>query len=241
MGHNLNIAIIGDYDGAYAPHLATEKAVLHAANLLAIEPKITWMDTLELKGAASKQLVPFDAIWCGPGSPYKSMEGAMEVIQYARENNIPFLGTCSGFQHVIVEYVRNVLKQKTATHQEYEPNATDAAVNLLNCAIKTDFIHIILDETSKAFRFYGKKDKITEATHCNYGLNLVYQAPLHANGLKIVGFDKENHKARVVEIAENDFFVATLYLPQMISKENMPHPLVNSLLEAAIQKNLRIK
>jgi CTP synthase (UTP-ammonia lyase) len=94
MTKTINIGIIGEYDGKKTSHIATDTAINHAANHLAIKASVTWLPTpLFLTRAGQKKLEQFDAFWASPGSPYESMEGAITAIQLARESKRPFIGT----------------------------------------------------------------------------------------------------------------------------------------------------
>src|SRR5208282_6192757 len=72
---------------------------------------------------------------CSPGSPYKSLDGALAGIRYARENKVPFIGTCGGFQHLVIEYARNVMGFKDAAHAESDPYASCLFITPLSCSL----------------------------------------------------------------------------------------------------------
>jgi CTP synthase (UTP-ammonia lyase) len=94
MHQTLRIGIIGDYDPELRYHVATNDALNHAAAALSISLKSSWIPTPSLtEDSAMKTLNPFHALWCAPGSPYKSMDGALEGIRFAREQGRPFMGT----------------------------------------------------------------------------------------------------------------------------------------------------
>ena len=93
---------------------------------------------------AATRVFGFSGLWCVPTSPYRSMEGALLAIRYARESGVPFLGTCGGFQHAVIEYARNVLGWADAEHAETAPDAARAVISLLECP---------LVETSGVVRF----------------------------------------------------------------------------------------
>lgn len=77
----------------------------------------------------------YDAFWCAPGSPYRSLTGALDAIRFAREERVPFIGTCGGFQHAVIEYARNVLGFADARHAEYDPYASsDLFISALSCS-----------------------------------------------------------------------------------------------------------
>ncbi len=94
MSKTLQIGIIGDYNPESRYHRATNEAIQHAAAALQVRADISWLPTPELEGAqAAGRLAVYDGLWCAPGSPYDSMQGALEGIRYAREKGKPFVGT----------------------------------------------------------------------------------------------------------------------------------------------------
>ncbi len=94
MDRGVKVGIIGDYDPQSRYHVATDEALAHAAAALAIPLTTSWIPTQSLaKGSVGTTLKPFHALWCAPGSPYKSMDGALQAIQFAREQGWPFMGT----------------------------------------------------------------------------------------------------------------------------------------------------
>src|SRR6266699_1724699 len=130
------LAIVADFDPRSPTHAATNDAIKQSAarSNLAIEPK--WIETTELAEFESvKRLAEFSGIWIGPGSPYRRMEGALAAIRFAREQAVPLLGTCGGFQHIILEYARNVLGVTDAEHQESAPTASPLFISRLACSL----------------------------------------------------------------------------------------------------------
>jgi CTP synthase (UTP-ammonia lyase) len=94
MSQSLYVGIIGDYDANRLSHIATNGAIGHAARALSVTVERTWLPTLSLDEPGSEAtLTSFDALWCAPGSPYKSMDGALGAIRFAREHDWPFIGT----------------------------------------------------------------------------------------------------------------------------------------------------
>lgn len=99
MDHSVKIGIIGDFNSEYAAHRATNAALTHCAAAFGMNLIIQWLPTEGFDHGTDGILKSFDGLWCAPGSPYNSMTGALNAIRYARENNVPFIGTCGGFQH----------------------------------------------------------------------------------------------------------------------------------------------
>ena len=126
----IRIGLIGDYNPAVTAHQAIPRALALTGDTLRVPIDHEWIPTEEIHDAA--RLSGFDGLWCVPASPYRSMEGALRAIRFAREQGRPFLGTCGGFQHAIIEYARNVLGWADAEHAETAPNAARPVITPLS-------------------------------------------------------------------------------------------------------------
>jgi CTP synthase (UTP-ammonia lyase) len=216
------IAIVGERIADFPPHVATDDAIAHAADALGVEITARWVATDEPLPAA-------DAIWCAPGSPYRSLDGALAALRHARERGVPALGTCGGCQHMLLEFGRNVLGLADAQHAEYDPYASRLFVTPLTCEVAGRTMHVTLDPAS---RLYGGATDVQEQYYCNFGLNPDYREQLDAAGFRITGVDADGD-ARVFELDDHPFYVATLFVPQMRSQPGRPHPVVSEFVAAA--------
>jgi CTP synthase (UTP-ammonia lyase) len=177
-----------------------------------------------------KRLSEFTGLWIGPGSPYKSMDGALSAIHFARQNGIPLLGTCGGFQHIILEYARNVLNFADAEHEESAPQAQRLFISRLACSLVGRTMAITLAPDSKLAGIYGRTS-VHEQYLCNFGVNPLYVEMLHSGPLAVVGSDAEG-LIRAVELPGHPFFVGTLFMPQLSSSPSQPHPVVSAFVTA---------
>jgi CTP synthase (UTP-ammonia lyase) len=226
----MKLAIIGDYNDNFRPHQATNEAIKHSIEKYKIKLDFEWLSTDTIESNFEHIISAYKGFWIAPGSPYKSMTGALKIIQYTRENNIPTIGTCGGFQHIVIEFARNVLGITDAEHAEYDPYSSKLVVNPLSCSLAGQTLEIELTEKlSKTFRIFGT-DKIKEKYYCNFGLNPEYQNQLDDKGFRIVGTDNQN-EARILELENHLFFIATLFVPQDNSTEENPHKLVTAFLK----------
>ena len=237
MVESVRVGIIGDHDPGKPSHEATEAALDHAARSLGVPVGVEWLATGILEERASGDIERFDAFWCAPGSPYESMDGAIGMIRVVRESRKPFIGTCGGFQHVLIEYARNVLGFSDATHAEYDPDAQNLFVTPLYCTLSGQRERIEVLPGSKAHKVYGEPEAEEEYL-CNFGLAPERRTLLEKSGLRVSGVD-QNDEARVVELPDHDFYVATLFVPQMRSSAGSPHPLVVAFLRAACKPRSR--
>jgi len=111
----IRIALVGDFDPAVTAHRAIPEALRLSARRIGVAVEPEWVHTAAV-GAAAESLAGFSGIWCVPSSPYVSEAGALAAIEWARCFHRPVLGTCGGFQHAVLEYVRNVLGERSADH-----------------------------------------------------------------------------------------------------------------------------
>lgn len=228
MRKNIAIGLIGDYNQSVPAHRAAPLALQHAARALHIEIGFEWVPTEEVTSAS--RISRFDGLWCVPASPYRSMEGALLAIRYARENRLPFLGTCGGFQHAVVEYARNVLGWADAEHAETAPDAARAVISPLECALVEVTGPVRLFSGSRIASAYGVSET-TEGYRCRYGLNPEFQAALVAGPLRAAA-DDETGEVRAVELDGHPFFVATLFQPERAALNGGSAPLVVAFASA---------
>ena len=128
------IALIGDHDSAVVAHRGIPLALGLAVGAARQPVDWAWVHTSTLLGDVTARLEIFDGIWCVPGSPYANTNGALDAIRVARERRIPFLGTCGGFQHALLEYAGAVWGVPAPAHAELDPSAVDPAIAPLTCA-----------------------------------------------------------------------------------------------------------
>lgn len=227
---DVRIALIGDYDASVVANQAIPRA-LQLATRRPAKVEGTWVATPSLEQDADAQLAGFHGLWCVPASPYRSMEGALGAIRFARERGTPFLGTCGGFQHVLLEYARSVLGLEEADHAEIRPGAAVPFIAPLSCSLVERSGKVLFAPGSRIRAAYGR-DFAEEPYHCSYGLNPRYASLLHGRSLKVVAVD-EDGDARAVELDGHSFFVATLFQPERAALHDRSHPLVEAYLAAA--------
>jgi CTP synthase (UTP-ammonia lyase) len=226
--HPIRIALIGDYDPQVTAHQAIPVALEMAAEHSGLHVQWQWLATDEIH--AETALHAFDGFWCVPASPYRNMDGALLAIRFAREQQRPFLGTCGGFQHAVLEYARNVLGWSDAEHGETAPDAARAILTPLTCALVEAVDTIHLREGSLLARAYESAE-IHEGYRCRYGVNPQFEEALLKRELHAVGHDSEQG-LRAVELSGHPFFVATLFQPERAALKGVLPPLVGAFVEA---------
>jgi CTP synthase (UTP-ammonia lyase) len=164
------------------------------------------------------------------------MDGALAAIRHAREHQVPLLGTCGGFQHLILEFARHVLGRADADHEETSPGAPDLAVTALTCSLAGQTHPVRIVAGTRAATIYGV-DEVLEPFFCSYGLNSAYRPLLEARGLVISGVDRFG-EVRIIELPAHPFFVGTLFVPQARHRPTEPHPLISAFIAAAASPQL---
>jgi CTP synthase (UTP-ammonia lyase) len=148
------------------------------------------------------------------------------------ENSIPFLGTCGGFQHAVIEYARNVLGWQDAGHAETDSEGR-MVIAPLSCSLVETSAVVELRANTLIARAYGR-ESIEEGYHCRYGVDSAFAAELEQGDLRVTGWDEEG-EIRAVELVTHPFFVATLFQHERHALDGRPAPLVQALLRAAAQ------
>jgi len=227
----LRVGLVGDHKASTPAHAAIPETLRILGETAALPAEAVWIPTsgLDAERVLGAEL---DALWAVPGSPYASLEGALEGIRFARERGVPFLGTCGGFQHAVVEFFRNVLHEAGADHAESNPAAVMPVIDLLECSLVEEVERIRLAPGSRAAAALGAEET-TERYRCRYGFARSYWHRLQGTALRVTGTGGSG-EPRVLELDGHPYFVATLFQPELRTRdEGRAHPLVRALLEAA--------
>lgn len=221
------IFILGDFVLSSPTHLATNAALDHSKAYLGIDLETVWIATDEI---SKDVLTAADGFLVAPGSPYRDMESVLFAITYARANQIPALGTCGGFQHMVIEYARNVLGFGSVNHAEYDPDAPDLLIYKLPASLAGKQKTITFTRGSMAAGLQGSLSAV-ESYFCSFGVNPGFRAQLENGPMQFSGKDDEGDM-RLLELPDHPFFFGTLYVPQAKSTLEHPHPVITGFLRA---------
>ncbi|MDQ6695715.1 MAG: hypothetical protein M3014_15110 [Chloroflexota bacterium] len=235
---NVRIGLIGDHNPDVVAHRAIPTALELAGKVVGCNVEPVWIGTTEVEPDPAGQLPGYDGLWCVPASPYASMEGALRAICFARERQVPFLGTCGGFQHVLIEYARDVLGIASADHAESNPDAEVLFITPLTCALRGVKGPINLAPGSRIREMYGEAT-VMEEYMCGFGLNPSFRALLENSPLHVTG-DDPSGDARVLELEGPPFYMATLFQPERSAFGGSPHPLIAAYVQAAVRSSIRV-
>ena len=230
----LRVALIGDRSDDVIAHQAIPPALELACRRLGLRQEHDWLHTASLAQPTTPTLAPYDAIWAVPASPYANQHAAIDAIRHARERDIPFLGTCGGYQHALLEYARNVLGREDADSFEDNPDTLFPLVSPMVCELRDTGGDITLATDSELAGFYGKS-LIRETYNCGFGLNRDFQHLFDDSGLLFVAHDLAGDP-RALTLPQHRFFYGVAFQPERSSLQDQSHPLIEAFLHAACKR-----
>ena len=238
----VTIAIVGKYVKLEDSYLSVTESLHHAGFANNVNVNIKYIDCETVtKENASNILEEIDGIIVPGGFGNRGIEGKINTIEYARKNNIPFLGICLGMQMAVVEYARNVLGLKDANSEEFDENCKNQVIHIMddqkNINKKGGTMRLgkypcILKKGSLAHELY-EKDEISERHRHRFEYNNEYKERLEKAGLMCTGTSPDGRLVEIVELPTHPYFIAGQFHPEFKSRPDRPSPLFVGLVKAA--------
>ncbi len=248
----VSIGIVGKYVEYEDSYKSLKEALAHGALAHNLKLKVTWIEAegLETKEADDRsyesQLEGFDGILVPGGFGKRGIEGMLNAIRYARENEVPYFGICLGMQTACIEYARNVCGLSAANSSEFDPATPHrviyklrelTGVEEMGGTMRLGAWPCMLETGSLAARAYGKIE-ISERHRHRYEFNREYEAVLTGAGLRITGTTPDATYVEIVEIPGHPFFLGCQFHPEFKSKPLEPHPLFREFVGASYRNRL---
>jgi len=250
----VKVGIVGKYFdiGSFVlrdSYVTVIEAIKHATWNNSRVPEIVWIDSKEFEKDEKnlKKLDGVDALIVPGGFGESGVEGKILAIKYARENDIPYLGLCYGFQLAVVEFSRNVCGMKGANTTEIDPMTKYPVIDLLpwqkkilqeskyGATMRLGGQQIVIKKGTLAHKIYGK-DVVVERFRHRYEINPVYVKVLEENGFVFSGESAKNEGImQIGELPMNKFFIGTQAHPEFTSRPLRPNPMFDGLIKAAIK------
>ena len=241
----VTIAIVGKYVKLEDSYLSVTESLHHAgfANNVKVNVKYIDCETVTRENAENI-LGELDGIIVPGGFGNRGIEGKINTIEYARKNNVPFLGICLGMQMAVVEYARNVLKLADANSEEFDENSKNQVIHIMEeqkeidnkggtmrlgkypCKIKKDTLAYKLYET----------EEISERHRHRFEYNNQYKEQLEKAGMICSGTSPDGKLVEIVEIPSHPYFIASQFHPEFKSRPDRPGPLFKGLVKAAKER-----
>ena len=251
----VRVAVVGKYTQLLEAYKSLGEALSHGGIANRYKVKIKWIDSEDIeKDGAAAHLNDVSAVLVPGGFGSRGTEGKIKAIEYARENNLPFLGICFGMQMAVIETMRHLAGIKDANTTEIAGGSCTPVVGLmtewdkegakqirtkdgdLGGTMRLGAYESVLAPDSLVRRIYGC-DRISERHRHRYEVNISYEPVLNKAGMRIVAKSPDGKLPEIVERPEHPWFVGVQFHPQLKSKPFDPHPLFVSFIQAAIKKS----
>jgi CTP synthase len=240
----VEIGLIGKYVELQDSYKSITEALIHASATNETKVEIRWIHSEDLTpGNVTDQLKGLDGILVAPGFGDRGIEGKIKAVQYARENNIPFLGICLGMQMAVIEFSRNVLGLTDANSSEMNEDTSHPVISLMEDqkdvtkkggTMRLGAWDCEVSEDSNVFKAYKKK-MISERHRHRYEFNNDYLEQIKAKGMLATGVNPKTGLVEIIEIPSHPWFVGVQYHPEYKSTVLNPHPLFVDFVKAALE------
>jgi len=243
-GEEVEVAIIGKYTALKDSYISHEETLRYAGAVLGCKVKIRWIEAPDLEDSGSTDsLKGVDGVIVPGGFGKRGSEGKIMAAGWARENEIPYLGVCFGFQLATVEFARNLLGLKGANSSELDSNGKYSVVDILPeqegvkdmGATMRLGDHKVKVEPGIAKELYGS-DVIFERHRHRYEINPNYIEQIESKGMKYTGRDNSGRRMEILELEGHPYFVASQFHPEFKSRPDAPSPLHLGLVKAALAR-----
>ena len=255
LEEQVHIAMVGKYTGLSDSYLSVIKALQHSAFAVDRKLVIDWIESTDLDphnvtekhDEAWELLRAADGILVPGGFGNRGVEGKIAAANYARVNNVPYLGVCLGLQIATIEFCRNVLGLENANSTEFDENTPNPAVVFMPEISKTHMGGTMrlgtkptpfLVDDCKMRRLYGGVDHVDERHRHRYEVNPDLIERIEAEGLVYVGKDETGQRCEIMELENHPYYVGTQYHPEFKSRPNRPSPPFLGLLKAAVGQEI---
>ena len=245
LDKKVTIALVGKYVELHDAYLSVVEALSHGGLHNGAEVEISWINAMDLtKENVGKRLQNADGILVPGGFGTRGIEGKILAIEYARTNNVPFLGICLGMQTAVIEFARNVLKYEDANSSEFNPDSQYPVIDLmpeqkdidaLGGTMRLGLYEAELLPGSHAEEAYAKKTIFERHRH-RYEFNNEYSTSFEEKGMLFSGKNPHKNLVEIIEIPEHRWFVATQFHPELKSRPTDPHPLFKNFIKASMEK-----
>jgi CTP synthase len=243
----VEIGLVGKYVDLVESYKSLNEALIHGGIGNECRVNLHHIDSEEIeKRGAPALLAEMDGILVAPGFGSRGIEGKIEAVRYAREEQVPFFGICLGMQVAVIEFARNVTGLRGANSTEFDPKAPFPVVDFLpeqrnitekGATMRLGAYPCVLTSGSKAAAAYGAAE-ISERHRHRYEVNNDFREALTGKGMVISGLSPDKRLVEMIELPGHPYFVGCQFHPEFKSRPQAPHPLFQSFVAAALRARL---
>ena len=239
---SVKIALVGKYIEMRDAYISVAEALKHGGFENDVDINIDWIQSENIdKDNVESLLKDADGIIVPGGFGDRGIEGKIEAIKYARENDIPFLGICLGMQMAVVEFARNVAGYKNANSSEFtntDYNVIDIMPDQKHVSDKGGTMRLGLypckiDESTKTYEAYKGEKLVYERHRHRYEFNNEFRTEFAQKGMKFAGMSPDEKLIEIIELPSHRWFVGSQFHPELRSRPNRAHPLFREFIKAA--------
>lgn len=241
--NKINIGLVGKYVELRDAYKSISESFIHSGAANECKVNVHWIHSEDINDSNTTEILGnLNGILVAPGFGDRGIEGKILAVNYARVNNIPFLGICLGMQCAVIEFGRNVLQLDKANSTEINSDTPHPVINMMEEQKKIKFkggtmrlgsYPCILEQNSKALDCYGK-ETIQERHRHRFEFNNDYLSLFQENGMRATGMNPDSNLVEIVEIPSHPFFVGVQFHPEYKSTVAQPQPLFVGFVAAAI-------
>jgi CTP synthase len=244
--HQVSIAVVGKYTDLHDAYKSVQEALVHGGIASDAGVRIDWLssDQFSSQETAGRLLAPYDGLLVPGGFGIRGIEGMIEAIRWARENQLPFLGICLGLQVAVIEFARNVCGMSETSSTEFEPECETPVIALmanqrevkdLGGTMRLGAYAARLRKDSRAAQAYGTL-QISERHRHRWEVNNAYRDLLAEHGLRLSGQSPDGGLVEIIELPDHPWFLGCQFHPELKSRPTRPHPLFAAFVAAALRR-----
>jgi CTP synthase len=241
----VTIAICGKYVHLHDAYKSIIEASTHGGVAARARVDLRWVDSEEVAtGDVEAIFRGVDGILVPGGFGQRGTDGMVRAVQHAREQGIPFLGICLGFQCMIIEFARNVLGLAAASSSEFDASTPDPVIDLMNDQRAIDTMGgtmrlgaypCSVTLQTRAGEAYGVSE-ITERHRHRYEFNNTYRRAFEQAGFTFSGVNRERDLVEIAELPDHPWFLGVQFHPELKSRPHEPHPIFRAFVRAAVRR-----
>jgi CTP synthase len=243
--HETRIAVVGKYTDLHDAYKSVQEALIHGGIAHDSHVQIEWLssDLFTDQEAAGTLLAGYDGLLVPGGFGVRGVEGMIEAVRWARENDLPFFGICLGLQIAIIEFARNVCELPDPNSTEFEPECGTPVVNLMQTqrdvsnlggTMRLGAYAARLRPGSKVAQAYGTTE-ISERHRHRWEVNNSYRDVLAEYGLRLSGQSPDGGLVELIELPDHPWFIGCQFHPELKSRPTRPHTLFSGFIGAALR------
>ncbi|VVB99534.1 CTP synthase [uncultured archaeon] len=244
----VTIGVAGKYTGTSDTYISIVKALEHCSAVLNAKVNVKWIEATDVENGKSRieeEMQGVDGVIVPGGFGTRGVEGKIACVKYLRENKVPFLGICYGFQMAVIEFCRSICGVKNANTEEVKKDSENNVICILpeqeeveglGGTLRLGGFDIKVKKGTLAYELYGKKDKVRERFRHRFNVNTKFIDLIEKNGMVFSGMAPQKRIMQILELPGHPFFVGTQYHAEFTSRPLKPNPVYLGFVKAALKK-----